>query len=169
MFKVGNIARSNIKSYIFVEISNGPLRKRYKAQLDSGNTLKSGVAISSRVLREMRQTTSGPARSVSTAQQGAVMRCHGVSKPLQMRIEGLNHQFLIQPTVIENLAGTVNIGTAFFTQISKGGQVSLTYQDGRPSLVIQGVQTEMIQNVSEIPVHTDNRCLPPPPQWRTQL
>ena len=112
------------------------------------------MAISLKTLLEMRQYTSGPSAPIHTAQKGAVMKSHGTSGPLKLHIEGFSHEFNIQPTVIEGLSGAVNIGTAFLTEISRGGKVSLTYTDGQPSLTIQGAQTEMIQTVTEIPIYT---------------
>ena len=78
------------------------------------------------------------------------MKSYGTSLPLLMSIEGHRDKFEIRPTVIDNLSGQVNIGSAFFTELSKGGaRVSLSYINGKPALEIKGRRTEMIQTVAE--------------------
>ena len=150
MYRVGKSSRNNIKSFINIILYNGPIKKRFRAQLDSGNTLSQGVAVSRNVLTSMRQITVGPQSQVRTAQKGATMKSYGTSLPLLMSIEGHRDKFEIRPTVIDNLSGQVNIGSAFFTELSKGGaRVSLSYINGKPALEIKGRRTEMIQTVAE--------------------
>ena len=103
----------------------------------------------------MKQTCVGPVATIKTAQAGASMKSYGFSRPLNLQIEGLDSVFRVRPMVISGLSGQINIGSGFLTSISKGGRkVSISYTDGVPSLTIHGARTDMINNMTEIPVYT---------------
>ena len=145
------VPRENILSFVYITLSSKNIKKKFKAQIDTGNTLTSGVAISPAVQRAMKATLSGPVRQVSTAKSGQTMRSTGLSSSLNMKIDGLEHVFNIMPTVVQGLAGDVNLGTAFLSELSRQGRVSLVYDDGRSVLNIAGRSTEMIKSIN-IPV-----------------
>ena len=115
-----------------------------KAMIDTGNTLKSDAAIS-HTLHKKLGIGYGKLnkRSIGTAKRGAEMVSLGVSKPICLKLEGLQQQFEIRPRVIKGLHADLNISSYFLAK----RKAKLSFSKEKTMLSIDGEKTELVQSL----------------------
>ena len=115
-----------------------------KAMIDTGNTLKSDAAISHTLHKKLGIGYEKlNKRSIGTAKKGAEMVSLGVSKPMCLKLEGLQQQFEIRPRVIKGLHTDLNISSYFLAK----RKAKLSFSQERTMLAIDGEKTELVQNL----------------------
>ena len=115
-----------------------------KAMIDTGNTLKSDAAISHTLHKKLGIGYGRiNKRSIGTAKKGAEMVSLGISKPISLKMEGLNQQFEIRPRVIRGLHADLNISSYFLAK----RKAKLSFSQEKTMLSIDGEKTELVQNL----------------------
>ena len=113
-----------------------------KAMIDTGNTLKSDAAISHTLHKKLGIGYEKlNKRSIGTAKKGAEMVSLGVSKPICLKLEGLQQQFEIRPRVIKGLHTDLNISSYFLAK----RKAKLSFSQERTILAIDGEKTEQFK------------------------
>ena len=132
-----------------VTLQNGNIKRQYKAQCDSGNTLLSGLAISEAVMKDLKLRRSNTSTQVSTAQKGCSMKSYESADPVYLNVRGSTDYFKCHPTVVQGLTGAVNIGTSFFNSLAQtsGKKVSLEYDGQKSTLKIKDKKFQMVNSV----------------------
>ena len=131
-----------------------------KAQVDSGNTIREGVAMSQTLAEKLGLKIEGARRNIRTAKKGAELVSLGTTTAVPMQIQGFPHRFLVKPRILQGLTDHVNLGTPFLTRLSKFVPVSLSYQGGQARLLI-GTQSEALNKMIERPVGEAGGPAPP--------
>ena len=141
---------------------NGKLVSGIKAQVDTGNTVVSGLAISKRLLDKLGQKTEGKTEKVRTAKQGVNMKSYGVSKPLNMSISGLpGKTFRVQPRVLDDLSDDCNIGTGFLMSLGRKNDVEIRFTGDRVTLVVNEKSTELCNQIADTAPTSDHKLSNP--------
>lgn len=107
-----------------------------RAQLDTGNTVNSGIVVSKRLQEQLGLKIKQQHKSVKTAAAGGQMKTWSVTEPVTLSIHGFKQSFLVRPKVLDGLVDDVNIGSGFLRNLSKVADVSLDYRGGQGYLVI---------------------------------
>ena len=115
-----------------------------KGIVDTGNTLKSTMAISKEFHEKLGVGFKSLKRKkIGTASKGASMFSLGISNTIKVRFPGLGKTYDFQPRVIASLHSDINVGGLFLKKV--GAKLNFSMQS--TLLSIDGESTELIQTI----------------------
>ena len=120
-----------------------------KALVDTGNNVSEEVAISEALHRKLQVGYQNQEKKlIGTAGADARITKLGKSNPIKMKFEGIRKEFVITPTVIKELADTVNIGDRFLSNLSQkeNMKVRIEYASGEKKLTL-GTEASKSNNI----------------------
>jgi hypothetical protein len=105
--------------------------------IDTGNMLWDKAAISEKFHPKVGVRLSRVnIASVGTAKKGAKMEALGISRPMELRLEGINKTFTITPLVVPGLTDDINLGTGFLQSIGAGMECSMQFTEEGTTLKV---------------------------------
>ena len=112
----------------------------------NGNSVKENCAIS-RKLHKLLGVGFAKlgGNKIGTANPNAKIKRLGVSNPIEMRINGIQKEFQVSPSVVSELSDSFNIGNGFLIKLSKKTPCQISFQDGNTKLQIGNQETELIR------------------------
>ena len=115
-----------------------------KSVIDTGNTLYSTGAISEKFHKKLQVGFKKKRiRTVGTAKKGAAMTDLGVSKAIEVRFEGIQQRYLLNPRVIRELHTDLNLSNLFLKKV----KAKMDFSMDRTVLTIGNENTELIQEL----------------------
>ena len=139
------------KAHVWVTLGKGEKKTRVKALLDTGNTIREETAITEELHNRLDvgfEVMGGTPIGTANKDGPKLHKC-GVSKPIQMEIQGINGKFLVKPAVVSTLSDQFNIGNGFLESIGKQIPVSVEFHNGQAMLKIGKMETELIRQMSK--------------------
>ena len=136
------------RTYVDVQVEGDRATKRLKVIVDTGNTLRAGVAISKKLHQQLGVGFKRLKKeSIGTAAQGKGMMSMGYSNEVKLRIQGIQGCiFTIHPMVISGMVDDMNIGSFFLQR----AQASIQFGDEKSFLRIGDKRTELIRVVRDL-------------------
>ena len=136
------------KTYVKVMLTSqgktiGPLR----AQIDTGNTIRSDLVIREDVQRQIGVPyVYQGTKHIGTAAPGANLINMGRVRTMHMKMDKMKKTFPVQATVVKNMSDPVNIGSHFLQRLSTVmDRVSIHYVNGETIIEIGDEKQELIQ------------------------
>ena len=122
--------------------------------MDTGNTVTDRSVITKHLHNRLQAGfTKIGGNKINTAKTGSGLRRVGKSKRIKMKINGMEKQFEIRPTVVEDLTDDLNLGNGF---LAGTGDCDILYRGDATKLRIGSSVVELVRTLEQ--TDKDNWC-----------
>ena len=122
--------------------------------MDTGNTVTDRSVITKHLHNKLQAGfTKIGGNKINTAKTGSGLRRVGKSKRIKMKINGMEKQFEIRPTVVEDLTDDLNLGNGF---LAGTGDCDILYRGDATKLRIGSSVVELVRTLEQ--TDKDNGC-----------
>ena len=144
--QIKKIKHVKCKNYCNVTLDGVRGSVQTKALVDTGNNVIEETAINHSFHEKLGVGFKNKTQQlIGTAGAGSRIKKIGLSNPIKLKFKDSNRTFEINPTVIENLSDTLNIGDRFLSTLSKEMPCEILYSDQKKQMRLGEETIEMIQ------------------------
>ena len=136
--------------YVNVKLRHGLRIVKCRALVDTGNTVTARSVITRKIHNEIQSGFSAVGgKVISTAKTGSGLQRIGISKEIEMQIEGLTRKFRIKPTVVEDLSDDLNLGNGFLAELGEKLPCAIIYRGKSTKLKVGREEVELIRTLNQ--------------------